>query len=235
MILENELLIDSNEVNPDLSLKIPSLFMILQNLGMNGCEVVGAGKKETLDKGLLWVYTRMDVKINRLPAYQEKIKLITYPGKTFGCFYPRHYRLIDNKGNILVIASSINVLIEKETRKLCMNPPLPKIEGVSFPDELDKPTKLFIKSDSVIGTHKVKFSEIDLNGHLNNTKYIETIINLKDRAFYEKHPIKFISINYDKEVKENEEIILKGNIDKDFNILGEVDGKESFKASFIFE
>lgn len=235
MIYKETLIVDSNDINPDLTLKIPSLFKYLQDLGMNGCELIGAGKKETLDKGLLWVYTRVYVEIYSLPTYQQEIEMITYPGKTSACFFPRYYKIMDSKGKVFIKASSMNVLIDKKTRSLVMNPPLPQIDGVHFDDELDKPGRAIIKSSNSIGTHKVQFSEIDLNGHLNNTKYIETIINLKDRSFYESHKIKSILINYDKEISEKALIELRGNVDESFEVEGLVDGTSCFKAVFDIE
>ncbi|MDY6430121.1 MAG: thioesterase [Bacilli bacterium] len=230
MVYEENYFIDSNDVNPDLTLKIPSLFKILQDLGMRGSTYNGYGKEATIDKGLLWVYTRMEVKIEKLPSYLSNVKGVTYPGPIFGCFFPRHYQILDEEGNVLIKASSINVLMDAKNRTVCFNPPIIGKDGISKEGELPRPGKVVIDDDHILGVHKVKFSEIDLNGHLNNTRYIETILNLKDSSFYSTHEITRILINYDKEIKENEEIVLKGNIDNDIKVQGFVNEMSCFKA-----
>ena len=50
----------------------------------------------------------------------------------------------------------------------------------------------------------VRYSDCDLNGHFNNTKYIDFIIDMHDSEFYKKHKIKHFLINYDKEAKDND-------------------------------
>ena len=38
----------------------------------------------------------------------------------------------------------------------------------------------------LVETRKVRYSDIDLNGHLNNTKYIDYIVDIHDSDFYKK-------------------------------------------------
>lgn len=234
-----DFLIDSNWVDPYLELSIPSLFRILQTVATNGAEAIGAGKSETTDKGYLWVLTRMDVEINRMPLFLEHIKVYTYPGKLLGFFYFRHFYAEDGKGNLLFRVSSSWALLEEKTRKIVMRPPF----SFSFPQEaqegeLPRPDKLRAPEEGYDqqSKRKVTYSMCDLNGHLNNTRYMEFIVDCKTRDFYKSHTPASILINFEKEIVEQEEVdvCLSQEGEDSFFIAGKVGGEERFLAKLTF-
>ena len=77
----------------------------------------------------------------------------------------------------------------------------------------------------------VRYNDIDLNGHLNNTKYIDYITDLKDESFYKKHSLKSILVSYDKEIKEKEVVTLYMDDSDSSNLIkGKVNGINCFTA-----
>ena len=232
-------LISSNDVDPFLDLSIPALFRLLQAIATTGVASIGAGKEETTDKGYLWVLTRMSVRINKMPRYMDEITLATYPGEQLGCFYFRHFFAKSKDGEELFRASSTWALLQSKDHKVVMKCPFPhpltpeKEEG-----ELPRPEKLATPEGAIEQERRrVTYSMCDLNGHLNNTRYLELIVDAKDRRFYEKHAPASIVLNFEKEIQEGEEVSihLHEESQNKFMVIGKVDGEERFLAKLEFK
>ncbi len=230
-------LIGSNEVDRYQNLSIPSLFRLLQSIATTGAEAIGAGKKEVTDKGCLWVMTRMEVEIERLPKFMEEITLSTYPGQTLGFFYFRHFFAKDAHGSILFKASSTWALLESATRKIVLKAPFAPIKEEIIEGQLGRPGKLKSLEDlKRNGLREVTYSMCDLNGHLNNVRYLEFIVDAKGKDFYASRQIKTILLNFEKEIQEGEIVSIESkDIDENsFFVCGKVKGEERFLASLSF-
>ncbi len=231
-------LIDSNEVDPFLDLSIPGLFRLLQAIAGTGVEAIGAGKKETTDKGYLWVLTRMSVEISKMPRYMDEIELTTYPGEQIGCFYFRHFFAKSKTGETLFRVSSTWALLQASTRKAVMRSPFSNpLISEKTPDELPRPDKLKAPQTMVeVEKRTVTYSMCDLNGHLNNTRYLEMIVDAKNRQFYEKRTPASIVLNFEKEIQEGEtvSISISSQEENPYMIVGKVNGEERFLARLEF-
>lgn len=233
-----KLQIDSNEVDPFLDLSIPGLFRLLQAIAGAGVEAIGAGKEKTTDKGLMWVLTRMDVEISKMPHYMDEIELTTYPGEQIGCFYFRHFFAKDKSGKTLFRVASTWALLQASSRKVVMRSPFPHpLTPETADEELGRPEKLLAPASMVEAEkRKVTYSMCDLNGHLNNTRYLELIVDVKGRAFYEKHTPASIVLNFEKEIQEGEEvsICLSSQEKNPYTVVGKVNDEERFLARLRF-
>ena len=228
--------IGSNDVDKFLDLKLPAFFRMMQDISTEHAEVIGIGKENTLSKGMFWVITRIELDIIRMPKYLETVHLITYPGDNMRFIFPRYFRLEDEKGNCLIRASSIWMVLDKSTHRINMNP----FPGTTLPeehmdDELPKPEKAIDSDDLMeVEKRKVRYSDIDLNGHLNNTKYIDYIMDAHDSDFYENHKIKHFLINYEKEIVDNNVLTLLTNKQNPEIIKGKLEDKTSFIANITY-
>ena len=84
-------------------------------------------------------------------------------------------------------------------------------------------------------TRKVRYSDVDLNGHLNNTKYIDYILDVHDSEFYKKNRISHFVINYDKELMDNNLFNLYSNSSNPEYIKGEIDGATAFEVNIAYQ
>ena len=217
--------IGSNDVDQFLDLKLPSFFRMMQDIATEHAEVLNIGKANTIDKGLYWVITRIEIEIIEMPKYLQTVTLKTYPGDDLRFIFPRYFQLEDEKGKILIKASSTWAVLSRETHRVCLNPfPGLKAPTEHMEGELALPNKCLTGEYSLVETRKVRYSDIDLNGHLNNTKYIDYIVDIHDSDFYKKNKIKHFLINYEKELKDNNEVSIFSNNSNPEYIKGEVDG-----------
>lgn len=231
-----EFVIESTEVNASHDLKLASAFKILQDVATDGAEYIGIGTSVTYPRGFLWVISRMEIDVIRMPKYQQRIDVYTYPQKTVACFYPRQFVMKDMDGNILLKASSVWALIDKDTRRLVMKDQFPDIVGQSLEGELPRPANLHpVGNYPLLEERRIRYSDVDLNGHLNNTRYIEMIEDLTSGEEHAKHHLKHMAINYSRELHEGEVIALHGELGLDSKVEGYVGSDIAFIAELKYQ
>ena len=135
-------------------------------------------RDKTLDQGLLWAVTQYRAVFHRLPEYDEKVTLLSWPGKTMHLYFPRYFRIVDTNGIVLFEAVSLWVLIDQATR------------GIIFPEshdifiketvtgnELPIPGRIRRQEPQSSTTFTVPYSFVDLNGHMNNARYYDLAVD----------------------------------------------------------
>ena len=231
--------ITSVDVDSHLNLKMPSIFKYFQQVSSNHSEIIGVGKKDTIDKDMAWVIMRFKVVVYAYPKLNDEIIVATHPGETKKFLYPRFYEIYDRKGNLLVSASSLWLVINAETRHIVANPfGEQKFKAESHKDDIELPNAINVNEIIMkkIEDRLVRYNDTDLNGHLNNTKYIDYILDINDREFYNNHLLKEILICYEKEIRENQIVSIYRNDDKINQIVqGKIGEDSSFTANLVFQ
>ena len=169
----------SSEVDMSRAIRLSTLFTRLQEAAIAHTIELGVTREKTLDLGLLWAVTQYNVRFHRLPEYDEKVSLLSWPGKTMHLYFPRYFRLVDTKGNVLIEASSLWVLIDEKTRGIVF----PEahdiyIREVVTGNELPLPGRLRKAETTRNSSFSVPYSCVDLNGHMNNARYYDLALDL---------------------------------------------------------
>ena len=169
-----ELRLKNRDVNLYRRLRTSKLFELLQEASIAHTEALGMGREMTLDRGLLWVVTLQRAEIARMPEYDETIRVQTWPGETMHLLFPRYYRVETAGGEELLRASALWMLTDEKTRRFVFPEKYGvKIRGVTTGEELPLPTAPAPMETDREREYTVPFSCVDLNGHLNNTRYFD--------------------------------------------------------------
>ena len=224
----------NRDVSLSRSMRPSALFSYLQEAATVHAEELDIGRDKTLDKGILWVLIRQKVEVVRMPEYCEEVILETWPGVMKHMFYPRYYRITDTEGNTLLSASSLWALIDSETRAMLM----PAQSGICLSGELTGneialpgSIRKMTLTDSAEFT--VPYSYVDINGHMNNVKYLDAAEDLIPDAA-SKRSIKSISVEYANEIKLAETInISYGNDENIYYFSGDGD-KHKFSIALEY-
>lgn len=238
-MFKKEFIISNNDVDYRFNLKAANLFRLFQDVAMLATQDVEADSISLAKRGIDWVITRMDVEITRLPRCNEKITVCTYPGKDMAMLYPRYFFILDEEGKPIVKSSSIWALIDAKARKVIVDKGvINKLPPESHEGELPLPSKLVASENkNQIETRKIHYSDLDFNCHMNNIHYVELLMDTHDFEFYKTHRPSFISLNYIKEIKENDIVNVFSDRSNPELIEAQVDGGTSFlgKVTFVEE
>ena len=234
---KEELVIGSNDIDRYYNLKISSIYTYFQEAAMHAVRDIGADSSDLAKKNIDWVIMRMDVEIIRLPKFHDKVTTVTYPGDDMAMLYPRYYELLDENNNILVKGSSIWGLLDNNTRSLSFKRDLvAKQTPEHTEEELKLPEKINMPADlEKVDTRKIYYSDIDLNGHLNNCAYIRLLVDLHDSEFYKTKTPKFIRVNYLRELKEGNVVTIYSKQENNVeHVKVMLNNDDSFYAEIIY-
>ncbi len=173
-VYTEKLKLRSRDVDMFRRLRSSELFKLLQEASIRHTEELGMGRDKTLDRGILWVLLMQRAEIRRMPAYDEEIVLKSWPGKTMHLLFPRYYSMETATGEPLLKASALWSLVDAKTRKVVFPERYGvEIEGVVLGEEIQLPGAIQKRECIHEKTFVVPYSFVDLNGHMNNTRYFD--------------------------------------------------------------
>ena len=195
------------EVDKNLKGNMSTIINILSDIGTKQSEELGASINDLTDRNMAWVFYNYHVKIFREPVYGEKLKVKTEPSG-FKKFYAlRNYEIKDSNGNIIVSANAIFLLINIEKRRMMRIPEDQYIlYGVDsdIKEEFKIPRIESLKEFKYSDTFKVRYTDIDSNQHVNNTKYVDWAIETLPEEIVNNYYLDEVKVTFEKECKYGE-------------------------------
>jgi acyl-ACP thioesterase len=173
-ILKKTFRVTSSDVDLWRRMRPSVLFRLVQEAAIAHTEALGMGREKTLDRGILWIVTLQSAEIRRMPEYDDDLVLRSWPGETMHVLFPRYFALDTEAGEPLVRVSAIWTLLDAEKRSMVFPEKAGiHIDGGKTGDEiaLPSPPRPVPFTDSADFT--VPYSYVDLNGHMNNTRYFD--------------------------------------------------------------
>lgn len=159
---------------------------------------------------LFWAVIEYEVEITRLPEFNEQIVIETEATSYNKFFCYRNFYFKDEAGNQLVEIHSTWVLMSKNSRKIervldeIVAPyDSEKISKILRPHKFNK-LEHFEQCEQVV--YPVRFSALDMNGHVNNAKYYDWAADMVDFDFRKSHQPAKLFIKYNHEVLYGEKI-----------------------------
>ncbi|HCA31181.1 MAG TPA: hypothetical protein DEP23_17340 [Ruminococcaceae bacterium] len=207
--------IPSFDVGEDRKLRLSSQLRLQQEVGERHFEQGGLGFEELMRHGLTFVITRTNSIIYRAPQLSQAVRLTTWHRSSKGVQFFRCYNFYDQDGKPLIESVSAFALVDPETHKILRPSVFSQYAVTQQPDRLNHcpdPGKLSLPKDlQDAGGHKVGWSDIDYNGHLNNAVYADIITDAMPKQMRTRD-ISGFSISFLNEALEGEEIRLKTGI-----------------------
>lgn len=234
-VYREEILLRSKDVNLHRDLRLSRLFELLQEASIRHTEQLGMGREKTLDRGLLWVVTMQHCEIARMPVYDERVTLTSWPGTTMHVFFPRFYRLADAEDNTLVSASAMWMLVDEKSRKMVFPDEWDVvIEGESTGREIRLPSGLARLPCTEEASFTVPYSYVDLNGHMNNTRYFD-LAEDHIPAAAEGKKLRSVSTEYTAEARFGDELKLRWGRDGGRYYLEGNSDRPCFRLSMVYD
>jgi acyl-ACP thioesterase len=185
----------------------------------------GFGYEHISKDNVAWVLSRLSVEITEYPGYDEDLTVETWVENVSRYFTQRCFRFINQDDRVIGYARSIWAAIDRKTRRPVDIPAWRPDLAAYIDEEKECPIEKMAKIPSVDDVeatmgYSVRYSDIDINRHMNSVKYIEHALNVFDLSMFgEKYIYKFEIIYlaegifgdklklYRKDISENEQII----------------------------
>ena len=216
-------------------LKPSALLYFSQEVAGQHCLQLGADYDTLSQKGLFWAIIRNRISITRMPMAGETIRLETWPMPTTRVAYPRAVTAYDEAGNECFRTVSLWVLMDSRTRTMV----LPKksgveVNGILRGTELAVPPSILPKELLNHRSRAVSFTDLDRNGHMNNTRYLDWLDDLLPGSFHRDHKPKEVTVCYLSESLEGQTLELCWDILEDGALQVEALRQTAEKTERVF-
>ncbi|MBZ4676503.1 MAG: acyl-ACP thioesterase [Anaerophaga sp.] len=223
-IHEEKLVISSFDVGASGHLETPALMRHLQEAAARHAIALGVGFEDFIKENIFWALTHLQVEVNRWPKMNENVTVETWPRNIQKLYTTRDYLLKDTQNNILIRGTSAWIMVDikrkrpvRPNERLQFMPFLPELKALGeFPEYIStKPENKLTEH-----RHEVVYSDLDINRHVNNTRYMEWVMDAI--ATIREQEIASFNIHFTSEFRKGETGIIK------------IGNSQQMKGSIIF-
>ena len=196
--------IEYYDVDQHKRLKLQNLLDIINNASFLESEQRGCSLEFLAERNLTWVFCKMELVIKKAPTFQEKIYVKTFPIGSKRYFASRKFEVFDESGEEIAYAYGLYFLIETEKRKPVKIPAdIMEYYGEGFETDMIclKDLKILpVEAPKMEKGSKVRYSDIDTNGHVNNAVYPLWAIETLPLEYLDNYQLKKLKVIFEKEV-----------------------------------
>ena len=221
MLMEKEYEIKYYEQNMNGDLKEASLLNILQDIATLSAESLGFGPSFVFANNYAWVVLKYHIEIYKELRNYSSIRILTEPRGLSKLYAFRDFKLFSPTKELVGRVASTWSLIDMKTRHLL---PMQKTLPMMIPfekrdDDLAYSKIEPIENVSYIKDFDVRYDDIDVNHHANNSNYIVWALETLPCEFRKTHCAKIIDIRYRKEIGLNGKIFSTVEEKKDLDFV----------------
>lgn len=218
-VFEKPVKIRYSEMDYNLVLKPYALLQFLQDLASDNAEQLDFGYSFIRKHNLAWFLLKYHIEFENYPANLYDIEIRTEPRGYNKLFAFRDFE-IHGGGNLLGRAASTWSLVDLDTKNIV---PVSQILNenpymVPYEKREDDLTYGKIKPIQKVDIEKVfeiRFDDIDVNRHVNNSNYIVWAFEPLDYEFRSTKRLKTLDIVFKKEIKYGNKVVSQLEFDGD--------------------
>jgi len=209
----------------------------LQESALHHAEKLDLGMAELRARGLVWVVGALLVRISRYPVFQQEVVLETWPRGADGLRALREFRLLDTEGAELAAISGTYFVIDLATRRAT---DFESFTGRTWRDvrALDRDAGRVgaVDSADVERELPLRWSDLDLLGHVTNTRYLDLALETYEPDFFGTHEVAEMEANFLLEGRYPDTVFSRRAPESDtdltyrHSLIRSSDGKELYRA-----
>jgi len=237
-IWETTFRIRAFEVDANNRLKVNTILDYFQDAASIDAERLNFGYTNFIPKGLIWVLSWAKFEFISYPKFDDEVKIQTWGKKQHKLYSIRDYLMFNSNDEIICRGTSAWLLLDSKNLRPKILPQLfPEIKMHDALDALaDLPQKLIpsSKTEDIYKT-QIRYSDIDLNQHANNAKYVELMLDCFDQEFHKEHTIKSLTVSFNAESKYGDEIKLSRGTEKENPLTNFVEANNLSTSKTVFQ
>jgi acyl-ACP thioesterase len=242
----------------DSSLRIrPVAFMnIAQEMATRAADHLGFGYSDLISKNMAWVVSRMYFRVVDVPRWKDELVVATWHKGVQGPFFVRDFSVCGADGSPKILATSSWVVLDTEKRSMIRISDVENMipeNSACYENAIDRlAPKIMIPRGSeprLVQSVKLGYSDIDMNAHTNNARYVQYAMNCFDFEELRNKTVSelFITFNHetyagevldlymvDNEIEGLTDVSSGKSIVRSTTIEGKVGDRQAFCAKIIF-
>lgn len=239
-----ERVVSCYEADSNHNFRPTAMLDLMQEAAGRDASVLGFGYDEMISENTAWVLSRTRVCFHKCPKWRDSVVLKTWHKGANRIFYLRDFLLESPEGELLISATTSWLIIDLATRRMVRNTTLAEnFDNSEMGDAIEEQAGKVVLpkglEPELVHTHKVVWSDIDTNGHVNNVKYAVWALDAVDYDILKEKSLKEMLINYDTEVMRDQTVELYRVVAQEEEstvvyIVGKVEGKSCFSIKMNF-
>ncbi|MEG1556302.1 MAG: thioesterase [Bacteroidales bacterium] len=198
---EKKIKIPSYLVDNQLNLTPTSLLSLMQEVAGEHSNLYNIGWYFLSQYHMFWALIKLHIKIERMPIWNEEILCTTWEKTHDFIIQPRDYEIFDSEGKLLIAATSSWVILDQEHGKPqkidhFRNIMREQQDIHAIVEKAPKINKIDLPEKERCVFKPVLHSDLDMNDHVNNTKYAQWLVDDMGHLFSQTHLLKELFINY---------------------------------------
>ena len=238
IIFEKEYSVNSINININKRLGLFGMLGILQDVSTIHAEKLGLGFEFMAKSNSFWVLTQQSLKMTKWPVWQDILNLRTWPRGSNGLKANRDFEIFLGDQKIGECVTTYMVIdgdtrrpvradLGEEIEKSC------PLEVLGFiPEKIQVPKEAILKN-----TIEVRNSDLDMNNHVNNTKYSQWILDTIPLEYHRSVELKEFDINFISEARLGELIdiySIKSQSDNGASLVSYYKGVRKSDGKIVF-
>ena len=192
----------SYETDPGGDASIQTLCNYLQEAAGNHAGKLGVAVDQLTRRNLTWVLARLRLEVDRYPSWREEVVVETWPSGQDGLYATREFLIYDASSQTIGRGSSAWLMIDFERRRPIRIPQF--ITEIPLPDRprpiRNMPSRLPDVCDGAEEKHlDVRYSDLDVNGHVNNVHYVEWSVEALSADLLASHAVSTLDVHFQAE------------------------------------
>jgi acyl-CoA thioesterase FadM len=193
-------------------LGVADTFALFMDIATDDAERLGMGAEAMAGRGLFWLTTKTKVCFHRRPAMMADVTVSTCPQNPERIRWIREYGL-EQDGEILARGKTEWVVLETDSGRMhpiadivpegWEPPPAPEV-----PEPFAK-VRMDAKAGEELGRWRVRSTDIDLGGHMNNVAYVRALMAQFTTAQWEDFPVREMDVIFRAPCYEGDELIFR--------------------------
>ena len=193
--------VHSYETDTHGELSITGLFNYLQDIAARHAATLHFGKEDLERENRFWVLSRIYCRMERMPRWNEELTVRTWPRGIDKLFALRDFEIFGEGGERCGVATSSWLMLSRDTRR------------PTRPDHLLELVRWKEKPEPAAGRdaarlrdtegslylspgYRVRYSDLDVNMHANNVKYLQWTLDAYPLEHWLKRRMASVEVNY---------------------------------------
>jgi acyl-ACP thioesterase len=207
-IWKEQRVVESFDVDILGRLRPQTLFAYLLNSAWNHARGTVYGYEELSARNLMWVLIKMQLLVRRQPKWGDRVLIETWGKRIERLYALRDFAVSSASGEKMISATSSWMVLDKRSGR----PQRFHLKTDGFPwqpgrEEMETDLQRVpeLQSGKLTAKFRVQFSDLDVNRHVNSTKYLQWMIDSHSQQHLEGTGLRAVDLSFLAEAHPNDE------------------------------